>query len=196
MAGIFGSRGLFYKAGEGGGGGGNPHDLGFFATVTALQTAYPTGTAGDFALVGETDTFWVWDAETSAWVDSDRKGQVTSVNNQTGAVTITEADILPDQTGNAGKFLKTNGTTASWEDTTSAPATTPTLAVADWSSNTQTINVTGVTATNTVIVSPTPVSAEDYATAGVLCTNQGAGTLTFTCQSTPANDLTVNIVII
>lgn len=179
-----------------GGGGGDQHNLGYFATLTELQEAYPTAEAGDWAIVGTTDTVWIWDTDNSEWVDSDRKGQVTSVNNQTGAVTITEADILPDQTGNAGKFLKTDGTTASWEDTTSTPATTPTLAVADWSSNTQTISVTGVTATNTVIVGPTPVSAEDYATSGVLCTNQGAGTLTFTCQSTPANDLTVNIVII
>lgn len=313
--------------GSGNGGGGNPHDLGFFATVSELQTAYPTGNAGDYALVGETDTFWVWDTQTSAWIDSDRKGQVTSVNNQTGAVTLTASDVgalpsnthipadqvnadwnansgvaeilnkptlgtmaaesaddytktanlatvattgeysdlsgtptipdptqvstlptasadelgniyqfvgttdanytngyfykcvsdgqtpatyswirvdvqpapvipdpLPSQTGNAGKFLTTNGTDASWADITSTPATMPTLAVADWSNNTQIVNVTGVTATNTVFVSPAPASAADYASAGIVCTAQGAGTLTFTCTTVPSNAITVNVV--
>jgi hypothetical protein len=56
---------------------------------------------------------WIWDDDNSAWVDSDQKGQVTSVNNQTGAVTVSE---VPNQTGNSGKFLTTDGTNASWSD--------------------------------------------------------------------------------
>ena len=72
------------------GAGGDQHNLGYFATVQALQEAYPTAEAGDWAIVGATDTVWIWDEDTSAWVDSDTKGQVTSVNNQTGAVTVQE----------------------------------------------------------------------------------------------------------
>ena len=70
----------------GGGGGSDPHNLGFYADLTALQTAHPTGSDGDFAILGSTDTVWVWDSGTSAWKDTDTKGQVTSVNGQTGAV--------------------------------------------------------------------------------------------------------------
>ena len=85
---------FFHKAGEGSGGGGgggsDPHNLGYYADLTALQTAHPTGTNGDFAILGSTDTIWVWDSGTSAWKDTDTKGQVTSVNNQTGAVTVQE----------------------------------------------------------------------------------------------------------
>lgn len=92
------------------------HNLGWFATPTALRTAYPTAEAGDYAIVGSTDTVWVWDSDTNAWVDTDTKGQVTSVNNQTGDVTITATDILPSQTGHEGQFLFTNGSTASWRD--------------------------------------------------------------------------------
>lgn len=437
------------------GGGGDQHNLGYFATLQALQEAYPTAEAGDWAIVGATDTVWIWDTDNSAWVDSDQKGQVTSVNNQTGAVTVQETlvnqtniksvngnsllgsgnleltsslafpagwttnsttkalcddvaadssavagkmylgevtcsdlpasiansevkveiidgttaqtkvilleltsgnvspyrwqytywnggsnvsgwktwqeelvsgtniktvnntsllgsgnitiDSLPTQSGQSGKFLKTDGTDASWGsalvnvDTThsdtlvvggtgagdsgntvlgigagsyggkdntvvgaksqgrykstvvganiqnssaqnmvvigsgnsaqftgsiednsfnwvlsgtvyklmgsdgtipkerltnvvSTPATMPTLAVADWSSNTQTVNVTGVTATNVVFVSPAPASAADYASAGITCTAQGAGTLTFTCTTVPSNAITVNVV--
>ena len=108
----------------------------------------------------------------------------------------TAPDPLPSQTGNAGKVLMTNGTTASWEDVSSSPTTAPTLAAASWSSNQQTVNVTGVTATNTVIVAPIPTDAQDYASAGILCIAQGAGTLTFSCVNVPANDIQVNVVII
>ncbi len=82
------------------------------------------------------------------------------------------------------------------QPTYTAPSTMPTLVVADWNNSTQTVNVTGVTATNAVIISPAPASAAEYASCGVLCTAQGSGTLTFTCQSTPTNDLTVNVIIL
>lgn len=41
-------------------------------------------------------------------------GAVSSVNGQTGDVVITGNDVLPDQTGQSGKFLTTDGTDASW----------------------------------------------------------------------------------
>lgn len=40
---------------------------------------------------------------------------VNSVNNKTGDVTIGEADVLPSQSGQSGKFLKTDGSNTSWE---------------------------------------------------------------------------------
>lgn len=79
--------------------------------------------------------------------------------------------------------------------TIDVPATMPELTVAGWSSNTQTVTVTGVTATNTVFVSPAPASASDYASAGIICTEQGTNSLTFTCTTVPTNAITVNVVI-
>lgn len=96
-----------------GGGSGDQHNLGWYATQAALEEAHPTAEAGDWAIVGSTDTVWIWDTDNEEWVDSDQKGQVTSVNGQTGAVTVSE---IPSQTGNAGKFLTTDGTDASWSD--------------------------------------------------------------------------------
>jgi len=399
-----------------GAGGGDSHNKGYFATQSALEEAYPTGEAGDYAIVGSTDTVWLWDDDNSEWIDSDQKGQVTSVNGQTGAVTVSEVpsqtgysgrvlgtdgfvagwvvpekvqrsampqasseevgniyqyvgttdatytngyfykcvsdgqdpatyswtrvdvqptpvipDPLPSQTGQSGKFLTTDGTDASWSDkplvntatgtnsltvagntqtwnqtmnigggtsvsgfnvsgtTTIGPQatgfgsnstnvgafsktgfnqataygagseanalasvalgylakataqsaiqinassysvtnsdantfkvangngnfeimsadgtvptarltkvnTTATLAVADWSSNTQTVTVSGVKADSVVFVSPAPASASDYASAGILCTSQSAGTLTFTATTTPSVAIDVNIV--
>lgn len=72
-----------------------------------------------------------------------------------------------------------------------------TLASASWSSNTQTIPVTGVTATNNVVVSPSGRdSTEAWADGEVLCTSQGSNALTFTCTTTPTEDITVSVVII
>jgi len=84
------------------------------------------------------------------------------------------------------------------------PTSVPDLLDTDWvlDSGTgkynQTINVTGVTATNTVFVSPSPVSADDWASSNILCTTQGAGTLTFTCDTVPSTSgggVGVNVVI-
>lgn len=52
------------------------------------------------------------------WGFTKNIGTVTKVNNtspdSSGNVTLTIPDPLPTQTGNNGKFLTTNGTTASW----------------------------------------------------------------------------------
>ena len=71
-----------------------------------------------------------------------------------------------------------------------------TLVAAGWMENTQIQAVTGVTATNNVIVSPDPASQEDYSAAGIYCSSQGSGVLTFTCGTAPANDIDVNVLII
>lgn len=73
---------------------------------------------------------------------------------------------------------------------------TATLAAADWSELSQTVSVTGVTASNTIIVSANPASVDEYSERGIICTAQGAGALTFTCKTVPANDVTVNVIIL
>ena len=44
--------------------------MGWYADAQALQSAHPTGQNGQWAIVGATDTIWIWDSDTSAWVDS------------------------------------------------------------------------------------------------------------------------------
>ena len=74
--------------------------------------------------------------------------------------------------------------------------TTATLTVAGWSNNEQTVNVTGMTADGVVLVSPTPANQSAYTSAGILCTAQAAGSLTFTCDTVPSADITVTIVML
>ena len=46
------------------------HDKGYYASPSALEEAVPTGVDGDYAIVGTTDTIWLWDTDTQSWVDS------------------------------------------------------------------------------------------------------------------------------
>lgn len=75
-------------------------------------------------------------------------------------------------------------------------AKTVLLPVAGWSSNSQTVSVAGMTASANIIVTAAPDSYMAYAEAGVHCTAQGAGTLTFACEDTPTEALTVNVLIL
>lgn len=73
-----------------------------------------------------------------------------------------------------------------------------TLTTSGWSSNTQTVTVSGVVAFETAqLITPTPAIASQsaYYEAGIMCTNQGTNSLTFTCQTVPTSNLTVYVVI-
>lgn len=71
-----------------------------------------------------------------------------------------------------------------------------TLLASGWQSNAQTVAVSGVATDSAVVVSPAPESFAAYAEAECRATAQGAGTLTFSCGSTPAGDLVVNVMIV
>ena len=73
---------------------------------------------------------------------------------------------------------------------------TASLTTAGWSNKTQTVSVTGVTASNDVVVSAAPSSVSAYSEAGIVCTAQAAGTLTFTCETVPSSAITVNVLIL
>ena len=64
-----------------------------------------------------------------------------------------------------------------------------------WSNNTITVSATGVTATNNLLVRPDASSTRNWDNSFVLCTAQAQNSLTFTCETTPATDLTANVLI-
>lgn len=61
---------------------------GFYMTEAALNLAFPEGQAGWHAIIGFTDTVFIWDVETSAWKNSFTSSFILSVNGQTGHVII------------------------------------------------------------------------------------------------------------
>lgn len=74
--------------------------------------------------------------------------------------------------------------------------TTVSLTVASWSSLAQTVSVSGVTTSNSVICTPAPASHDAYCKAGVYCSAQASGKLTFKCTTKPTAALTVNVMIL
>lgn len=75
---------------------GDVNNLGFFATPLALETAYPVGAPGYFAVVGSTDTIWVWDSDSNTWVDSG-----TSISESKGILSMGRNAITsPINSGN------------------------------------------------------------------------------------------------
>ncbi len=69
----------------------------------------------------------IYDAVTGVWKNASlTAGSGITITNGAGSITIESTGGLPSQTGNAGKYLKTDGTTASWQDI-SGPLATPTL---------------------------------------------------------------------
>lgn len=108
------------------------------------------------------------------------------LNVQTLVPLFEEASLLPD--GSVTKEKLAPGATHT--------ATSASLLVAGWSSNTQTVSVNGVTESNTVIVVPAPASHTAYNNAQVYCSAQASGKLTFKCTTTPTAALTVNVLIL
>ena len=107
---------------------------------------------------------------------------------------------LNGHTGNITVHI-TEAERTSWNGKADAPkSVTVTLAAASWDSTakTQTVTVTGVSATETdQLITPIPALASQtaYYDAGILCTGQAAGSLTFTANTIPTADLTVYVVI-
>lgn len=91
------------------------HFKGYYTTIAKLKEAYPTGQLGDYAIVGGTDTVWLWDDETNSWLNSTEQGIVISVNGRTGEVILTKTDVglsNVDNTSDKNKPISTAAQTA------------------------------------------------------------------------------------
>lgn len=66
----------------------------------------------------------------------------------------------------------------------------------DAEAKTQTVSVAGMTESALVITSAAPVSFVAWSDAGVRCSAQSGGALTFACETIPTEDLTGNVVIL
>lgn len=67
------------------------------------------------------------------------------------------------------------------------------ISASAWSGTTATAASSIVTATNDVIIAPAPASIAAWAAAGVYCSAQADGTLTFTCSTAPTEAVSVNV---
>jgi len=103
--------------------------------------------------------------------------------------------MIPDGTIKK-KQLASDVTAAALGGAVPSMARTATLAAASWSSKKQTVSVSGVTASNHVIVTPHPDSHVLWCECIVRASAQGNGTLTFACEDVPGSTIKANVLIV
>ena len=144
--------------------------------------------------------------------DKGADGKSAYASAKSGGYTGTEAQFHTDLASVGGKqakitangILKGNGAggvSAAVKGTDyAAPSVgvSVTLRASGWNANakTQTVSVAGVTSTANCVITAAPDSYMAYNKAGVRCTAQGAGTLTFSCETVPTSDVAANVLII
>lgn len=96
-----------------------------FADATARTAGIPTPTEGMATYLKDTNTLELFDG--TQWFSAD--SEIPSQSGHAGEFLTTDGstlswsavDALPSQTGNAGKYLTTDGSTASWDTITTDP---------------------------------------------------------------------------
>lgn len=116
-------------------------------------------------------------------------GQMPDIND-IGAVPVTRK--INDKTLDADIIITPDSIGAASEPV----AKTVILSVSDWSDNTVTKTVTGMTTSSNIIVAAAPANHMAYAQAGVRCQEQFLEGLTFVCENTPTEELTVNVLVV
>ena len=193
-------------------------ETGQVLTKTAKGTAWDD-IPSDLPAGGTDGQILTKTADGVEWEDAPEAG-VTSFKGRTGAVTPQEGDYTADMVGARpdtwtpsaadvgavptsrtvnGKALSSNITLTADDVNAASPPTfiTVTLTTSGWSSNTQTITVSGVSADESAqLIMPVPALASQtaYYEAGILVTGQAANSLTFTCSTVPSSNLTVYVV--
>lgn len=71
-----------------------------------------------------------------------------------------------------------------------------TIATADWNLNTCTKTVSGVTASNTILVGADPSSQEEYFRTSIKAISQSTNSIAFQCTQPPSESVTVNVLIV
>lgn len=164
----------------------------------------PTGTQGQLLGFTSDNTVGAVDAPESGLTQEQVDERYLQLNSDamiTGDVTFKYgADFDGSKITSVGTPVNgSDGANKAYVDSKAPlPPVPVTLTTSGWSSNTQTVTVSGVSATETAqLITPTPAIASQsaYYEAGIMCTGQAANSLTFTCQTVPTSNLTVYVVI-
>ncbi len=190
--------------------------VGYYETGAALRAAHPTAEAGNWAIVGDTDTIWVWDTDGPGWLDSGQNVNLTDYYTKAQ----TDAKITAGSVASAAKLttarsISIGGTSKSFNGTanitwtqaeigvTAAKSVAYTIAVplSNWVGSaapyTNTVTVSGITA-NTVLsdiqLAPAQVgdAAKELANSRWTYLDTQAGKVVFTAAGAkPAADFSI-----
>ena len=143
------------------------------------------GTTGQILEKTDTGTQWA-DNPGMTQTAADARYLQLSGGTMTGALTLNGNPSADNQAANKA-----------YVDSKDPKYVSVTLSASGWSSNTQTVTVSGVSADETAqLIQPMPAIASQaaYMAAGIYCSGQAANSLTFTCQTAPTENITVYVV--
>lgn len=149
--------------------------VGWYPNYEALYAAHDTGYDGNWAIVGDTDTIWVWDSDTGVWKDTGESSKFANYYDKTQIDALLTAMkskfktvTVPAESWTAGSY------TVTWDDGTSTSYT-----------QCATVNVAGVTADSHIAVSDRTRVTD--AVRMVAALEPGAGVVKFYANSAPTS---------
>ena len=145
--------------------------VGFYATYAALNAAQPTGKDGNWAIVGTTDTIWVWDSDTGTWKDT---GESSKFANYYDKTQIDEKLPKPVTVTVPSSAWMADNYTVAWDDGSTSSYTTC-----------ATVTVAGVTEDSRIVVSDRTRVTD--AVRMVAALEPGTGVVKFYANSAPTS---------
>lgn len=149
--------------------------VGWYPNYEALYAAHDTGYDGNWAIVGDTDTIWVWDSDTGVWKDTGESSKFANYYDKTQIDALLTAMkskfktvTVPAESWTAGSY------TVTWDDGTSTSYT-----------QCATVTVAGVTADSRITVSDRTRVTD--AVRMVAALEPGAGVVKFYANSAPTS---------
>jgi len=97
------------------------HFMGYYATLSDLETAHVTGVDGDFAIIGGTvDSIYIWDSTGSAWKDIYKTVDLSTYYTKTEADTLLSAKeaSITAHGGTSASDLYYYGGRKTWQELT------------------------------------------------------------------------------
>lgn len=149
--------------------------VGWYPNYEALYAAHDTGYDGNWAIVGDTDTIWVWDSDTGVWKDTGESSKFANYYDKTQIDALLTAMKSKFKTVTVESSAWTTGDySVTWDDGTSTSYT-----------QCATVNVAGVTADSRITVSDRTRVTD--AVRMVAALEPGAGVVKFYATAAPTS---------
>lgn len=149
--------------------------VGWYPNYEALYAAHDTGYDGNWAIVGDTDTIWVWDSDTGVWKDTGESSKFANYYDKTQIDALLTAMKSKFKTVTVAASAWTTGDySVTWDD----GSTTSYTACA-------TVTVAGMTADSRIVVSDRTRVTD--AVRMIAALEPGAGVVKFYANSAPTS---------
>lgn len=145
--------------------------VGWYPNYEALYAAHDTGYDGNWAIVGDTDTIWVWDSDTGVWKDTGESSKFANYYDKT------QIDAMlpkPVTVTVAASVWVSGDYSVTWDDGTSTSYTQCAI-----------VNVAGVTADSRISVSDRTRVTDEVRMVAAL--EPGAGVIKFYANIAPTS---------